>query len=214
MLIQILLSEPLLFFALLLAIVIALTVHEYSHAAVARLLGDRTAEQMGRLTLNPLAHLDLIGFFMLLVAGFGYAKPVPYNPFALKHQRRDPLLIGFAGPVSNLVMAVIFAFFLKAFIAPLGPNNLLIQFLYLASLININLAIFNLLPIPPLDGSNILPFLLRGRQWAKMLEFIFRQGPIILLALILVDAFGGVGIFSGLFGFFGHLFFTLMGIRF
>ena len=203
-----------LFVAILLAIIVALTFHEYAHAAVARLLGDRTAEQMGRLTLNPMAHLDPLGFAMLLIAGFGYAKPVPYNPFALKHQRRDSVLIGLAGPGSNILMATAFAIVLKIMGPQLGPANLLTQFLYIAAFINVNLAIFNLLPIPPLDGSKMLLAVLHGGKWAKLRNWIVQQGPFALLILIIMDHFGGFGIFARLFGFFGELFFAALGIPF
>ena len=116
-------SQPLLFIAILLAIVVALTFHEFAHAYVAYRLGDRTAERMGRLTLNPQAHLDPVGFLMILVAGFGYARPVPFNPVFLKHRRRDPVLISFAGPLSNVLMATIFAYALKYFAPMLGFSN-------------------------------------------------------------------------------------------
>lgn len=212
MLLGTLFTQPLLFIAILLAIIIALTFHEYAHAIVARLLGDRTAEQMGRLTLNPIAHLDPLGFAMLLLAGFGYAKPVPYNPFVLKHKRRDPVLIGLAGPASNILMATAFAIVLKIVGPQLGTGNLLVQFLYIAAFININLAIFNLLPIPPLDGSKMMLSILHGQKWASVRDWLTRQGPFALLILIIVDSFGGFGLFGRLFGFFGSAFFALLGI--
>jgi Zn-dependent protease len=201
-----------LFAAIILAIIVALTVHEFAHAATANVLGDDTAERMGRMTLNPVVHLDPVGFLMLLMAGFGYAKPVPYNPAMLKNKARDPVLIGLAGPASNILMAVVFALLLKFFSTSLGPNNLLIQFLFFAAFININLAIFNMLPIPPLDGSKMLLAVLNGPKWAKLRRMIVTQGPLILIALILADAFGGFGIFSRLFNAFGSGFFRLMGI--
>lgn len=212
MLLGLLAEQPLLFVAILLAIIIALTVHEYSHALVANLLGDRTAEQAGRLSLNPMVHLDVVGFLMLLMVGFGYAKPVPYNPAYLKHQRRDPVLIGIAGPASNVLMAIIFALALKFFAVSLGPTNLLLSFLYFAAFININLAIFNLIPVPPLDGSKVLLALLHGHQYAHIRHILVRQGPFLLLLLIIVDSFSGLGIFARLFTFFGSAFFSLLGI--
>lgn len=212
MLLGILFEQPALFIAALLAIVIALTVHEYAHAAIANVLGDATAERMGRLTLNPLAHLDPVGFMMLLVAGFGYAKPVPYDPRYLGNPRRDALLISFAGPASNILMAVVFALVLKMYGLSLGPENLLTNFLYLAAMLNINLALFNLIPIPPLDGSQALFSLLHGPKWNRLRFVLHTQGPIILLGLIIIDAVGGIGIFSALFGTVNSAFFSLFGI--
>jgi len=201
-----------LFIAVLLAIIIALTVHEYAHAAVARLLGDPTAERAGRLTLNPLSHLDPVGFLMLMVAGFGYAKPVPFDPRYLKHPRRDSVLVGFAGPASNVVMAVAFALALKFFSLSLGPDNLLISFLYLSAMLNVNLAVFNLIPIPPLDGSHALSALLHHPKWNRLRYVLQTQGPMILLLLIILDSIGGIGIFSAIFGTINTYFFHLFGI--
>ena len=212
MIFGLLFSQPLLFVALLLAIIVALTVHEYAHALSANLLGDKTAEHMGRLTLNPMAHLDPFGFMLLLFAGFGYAKPVPYNPVALKNPRRDSVLIGLAGPGSNILMAAVFAYALSFAAVQLGPSNLLVQFLYFAAFININLAIFNMLPVPPLDGSKIVLSLLHGPQWARARKTLVTQGPIILLLLVIVDSFAGIGLFGRLFTYFGSVFFNLLGI--
>jgi Zn-dependent protease len=212
MLLSLLFTEPMLFAAIILAIVVALTFHEFAHAAVASWLGDKTAERMGRMTLNPLVHLDPVGFLMLLMAGFGYARPVPYNPMFLQNKRRDPVLIGIAGPISNVIMATVFALLLKYLAVYLGPNNMLLQFLFFATLININLAIFNILPVPPLDGSKILLAILHDAKWAKVRHVIVTQGPFILIMLILADAFGGIGIFSRLFTLFGNAFFGLFNI--
>ncbi|MFA5130218.1 MAG: site-2 protease family protein [Patescibacteria group bacterium] len=211
MLLSLLFSQPLLFVAVLLAIIVALTFHEYSHAFTAKMLGDDTAERFGRLTLNPLKHIDPVGFLMLLVAGFGYARPVPYDPRALKNPRSGAVQIGIAGPISNIIMAVIAALVLKM-VSDLGSDNLLIQFLIFSAIININLAVFNLLPIPPLDGSNILLSLLRGPRFVRTRNMILQRGPLILLALILIDTFGGFGIFSSIFSFFSNGFFHIMGI--
>jgi Zn-dependent protease len=211
MLFSLLFSDPMLFMVVLIAIVVALTFHEYSHAFTAYTLGDDTAERFGRLTLNPLAHIDPVGFLMLLIAGFGYARPVPYNPGALRHPKADAIKIGIAGPISNILLAVLSALALKLF-ANMGSDNLLIQFLLFSAIININLAVFNLLPVPPLDGSNILLSLMRGPRFARAREVLVRQGPFLLIALILIDSFGGFGIFSRLFSFFSTIFFKMMGI--
>lgn len=212
MLLSLLFSEPVLFAVILLAILIALTVHEYAHALMAYSLGDPTAERQGRLSLNPLVHLDPIGFLMMLVAGFGYAKPVPYNPYGLKHRRRDPVLIGLAGPLSNVLIATIGAYAALFFERSLGSGNLLVQFLIFLAYLNINLAIFNLIPVPPLDGSSVLLSLLHGSKWAQVRATLIQQGPIILIMLIVVDSVSGLGIFSRLFTFFGNAFFAVIGV--
>jgi Zn-dependent protease len=207
-------TDPLLFVVLVAGIVFALTVHEFSHALVAHTLGDPTADRAGRLSLNPLKHLDPTGFILLLLAGFGYAKPVPYNPAYLKDRRTGPVLIGLAGPLSNVVFATVSALLLKFFLPTLGASNLLIQFLFLLALININLAVFNLIPVPPLDGSKLLHALLSGPQWDRLRYTLETQGPFILLALILLDQFSGFGFFSHLLTFFGGAFFRLFGLDF
>lgn len=212
MLLNLLFEQPMLFIVAILAIIVALTVHEYAHAAVANVLGDRTAEYMGRLTLNPLAHLDPVGFIMLLIAGFGYARPVPYDPRNLKNPIRDAVLISFAGPASNILMAIVFALVLKPLSGILGPENLLTNFLYLAAMLNINLALFNLIPIPPLDGSQALFALLHAPKWNKLRLTLQTQGPMLLLGLIIIDSIGGVGIFSAIFGTANTIFFKLFGI--
>ena len=116
MLLSLLFTQPLLFAALVLGILIALTFHEYAHAMTAAWLGDNTAERTGRLTLNPMAHLDPLGFLMLLVVGFGYARPVPYNLANLRNRNSGSVLIGLAGPASNILLATVFALVLKSVI--------------------------------------------------------------------------------------------------
>lgn len=212
MLLQLLFSEPLLFAVVLLAIVVALTIHEYSHAMTAYVLGDATAERQGRLSLNPLVHLDPIGFLMMLVAGFGYARPVPYNPNNLRNRRRDPVLVGLAGPLSNFVLAGIGAYAALFFQQTLGSANLLVQFLVFLAYINVNLAVFNLLPIPPLDGSSVLLASLHAPKWARARAVLVQQGPMILIAIIIMDSVSGIGFFSRMFTFFGNIFFALIGV--
>lgn len=212
MLLQLLFSDPMLFAAVLLAIIVALTVHEYSHAVTAYALGDPTAERMGRLSLNPLTHLDPVGFIMMLIVGFGYAKPVPYNPHNLRNLRRDPVLVGLAGPFSNLLLATIGAYAALFFERTLGNSNLLVQFLVFLAYINVNLAVFNLLPIPPLDGSSVLLAWLHGPKWAHARAVLMQQGPMILIAAIIIDSVSGLGFFSRIFTFFGNAFFALIGI--
>jgi Zn-dependent protease len=163
------------------AIIIGLTFHEYAHGWVAYLLGDRTAEANGRLTINPVAHLDPVGFILLILAGFGWAKPVPVNPYNFKGNiKQGMLLVSLAGPATNLILAVISAVLLGLFANKNIPYfNIIMQYMIV---INVVLAIFNLIPIPPLDGSKILAGLLPGRQtWLEQLE---SYGPILLIVLV------------------------------
>ena len=141
-------------------ILVGLTVHECCHALCAWKLGDSTARDQGRITLNPLRHIDIIGFLFILFAGFGWAKPVQFNPERLSHLRRDKALIAAAGPLSNLALGIIFILIIKVVVFFLtGMNGFiqtLIYIIYYAAAINFGLFVFNLLPIPPLDGSHIV----------------------------------------------------------
>ncbi len=149
--------EPLHFLLLAPSILLGLTLHEFAHGFVATVLGDPTPRQQGRLTLNPLAHLDLFGTIMLFVVHFGWAKPVLVNPGYFRNPKRDMLLVALAGPFTNLVLAAIFGVLIR-FINPqlIHSQSMLFMFLYLGMLINISLAVFNMLPIPPLDGSRLI----------------------------------------------------------
>jgi Zn-dependent protease len=196
MLINLLFENPIMFLALAAALVIAISVHEFSHASMATYLGDPTAKLQGRLTLNPLTHLDPWGTLLLLFAGFGWGKPVPFNPYNLRTQKYGPALVSMAGPFSNLVMVLFFSLVLK-YIYPLfglGLDSALFQFLYWLILINAILMTFNLIPIPPLDGSKLL-FALLPPSAENIKIFLERYGFLILIGLIL---FGG-GLLSRLF---------------
>jgi Zn-dependent protease len=173
-------SSPLVFFLSLIGLVSALTIHEYAHAFVADRLGDPTPRANKRLTLNPLAHLDPIGTITLFIVGFGWGKPVPIDPFNLRSPRQDTALISLAGPLSNLILAVTLSFLVKTFLSPI--------FLLLLTptiIINISLAIFNLLPIHPLDGAKILSGLLPRDLAFEWESITSRYGTLILLILIL-----------------------------
>lgn len=142
------------------AVIIGLTVHEFAHAYVAYRLGDSTAKDQGRLTLNPIRHIDPLGFVFIVLAGFGWAKPVRFTPENLKHPRRDKALIALAGPVSNLLLGILFLIVLKLFLAVSAPLSesvyqVLVKLQLYMIYINLGLFIFNILPIPPLDGSHI-----------------------------------------------------------
>lgn len=171
------------------ALLIALTIHEYAHARIAVYLGDPTPRFMGRLTLNPIAHLDAIGLIMLWLFRFGWAKPVPVNPNNFKNGRKAMLWVSFAGPAANILVAFSVAM-LHGFLVtlhlltPFWANILSLTYIY-----NLIFAIFNLVPIPPLDGSKVLMSLLPGRQ-AYALQSIEPYGPFILIALVYVGIIG------------------------
>ncbi len=183
-------------------ILLALSFHEYAHAYIANKFGDDTAKQSGRLTLNPLAHLDPIGTIMIFLVHFGWAKPVPVNSFRLRNPKRDMLWISAAGPLANMILALISGILLR-FIAIVGATNqhsiigLLIYAVFMSLRINLALAIFNLLPIAPLDGSKILFGLLPVKHEGKI-YFLERYGPFVLLGLIIFGRVTDVHILGGL----------------
>jgi Zn-dependent protease len=180
--------DPTQMLLLLPGIIVGLTVHEYAHARVADYLGDPTSAYSGRLTLNPLAHVDIMGFLMLLLAGFGWAKPVPINPLRFRgNMRTGVALVSVAGPAANLIMAFTGAFiFYLSFpggVQAIGSGGIGIQMLKSVIWINVVLAAFNLIPIPPLDGSKILASMLPAQAGDMFLQ-LERYGPLILIALI------------------------------
>jgi Zn-dependent protease len=173
------LTDPVALLLFLPALLIAITVHEFAHAWMADRLGDPTPGLQGRISLNPLRHLDPIGTVMLLFFRFGWGKPVQFDPYNLRRPKRDTALISLAGPAVNLILATILSLIMKL-------SGLPILALIFAPLIimNINLAIFNLLPVPPLDGSKILYGIL-PRDWAEEYnDFVGRYGTILLILLI------------------------------
>ena len=192
-------SQPSFFLAWIIAIVVTLTIHEFSHALASNYFGDDTAKQMGRLSLNPLVHIDPVGFLMMLFIGFGWAKPVPVNPYNLSRPKLAMAVISLAGPAANLVAFIVFAIALKILGPILGPANLLSNFLFLLVLINISLMVFNLIPIPPLDGSKVLLSVIPDR-YADFKDKFSAYGPFILLILVIGDSFLNLNLFAGLFG--------------
>ena len=167
----------------LVALLVGLTFHEFSHAVTADNLGDDRPRRMGRLTLNPLAHIDPIGALMLIIAGFGWAKPVMVNPAALRGGRRSMALVAFAGPLANVVVAIAFAVVYRIMVLAGVDSGFFLSLVALIVQINILLAIFNLLPIPPLDGYNVALAYLPPRQ-AMTLQRYAPYGIIVLLLLI------------------------------
>ena len=201
MLLSYLFQDPMIFVVWILAILYAITVHEASHALGALIMGDDTARQQGRLTFNPLSHLDFFGFIMLLLAGFGWGKPVPFNPYNLKNQRWGPAVVAIFGPLANLISVAVFAIAMKVLTstAGFGAENMLFQFLFALIMINTVLLVFNLIPIPPLDGSKIL-FAVLPADYNNFKMNLTRQGPFLLLGLIIIDRVLPVSILGGLFG--------------
>lgn len=182
-------TQPLFFILWLLAVLIALSVHEFSHALVGTLLGDETAKRMGRLTLNPAAHVDPLGLVTLVLVGFGWGKPVPYNPYNLRYQRFGPVFVALAGPGMNLLFGILMALGLRFLGPSLGQDNLLIQFLFLSAYLHFGLLLFNLIPVPPLDGSKLLLAALSGPKWQVARTTLETKGPIILLILVVASSF-------------------------
>jgi len=185
------------------AILLALTLHELSHALTAYKLGDPTARDQGRLTLNPLAHLDILGTIMLLTGLFGWAKPVPVNPYNLRNPKRDLMLISIAGPLSNIIQALCCGFIIRAIMAfaPTAAAALqetpliryLLLFFILAFWINSGLAFFNLLPLYPLDGSKILAWFLPDKYVEGYMRATRYAMPIIF-GLVIIGAFTKINI--------------------
>lgn len=174
-------------------LLVALPVHEFAHAWTADQLGDDTPRLAGRLTINPLAHLDVIGSLLLLFAGFGWAKPVPINPYAL--QRRTPagvMIVAAAGPISNVILALLVSIPFQLGLVALSPS-VLVPFLEFFIFINLVLFFFNLIPIFPLDGEKVLTYFLPPAGQAFLAQ-IRPYGPILLVALVLLSARSGLNV--------------------
>jgi len=183
-----------------LCLIIAITIHEFSHALAADKLGDPTPQSMGRLSLNPLAHADPIGTILLPLMGLftgistiGWAKPVVIDPFNFRHPKRDEIIVSLAGPLSNLSLALIISLIIR-FLSP--QSDLLNYSLYILVLINISLFVFNLLPIPPLDGSKIFLNLLSPESSTKWSEAFDRYGFILLMIAVFLPVFGNKTLIS------------------
>ena len=199
-------GQILLFALLLTALVLSLSFHEFGHAYVAKLSGDDTAERAGRMTLNPVAHIDPMGLLMVVLVGFGYAKPVPTDPRNFRSRRAD-LWIAAAGPGMNLVLAALawnlFLSMRSAGVDFFYGANVETFFLLLVQ-INLLLMLFNLIPLGPLDGHYILPYFLPRRLRELYRHYNARYGVFALLALIVAGLFG-VPVFSALMSFAGSM---------
>lgn len=166
------------------ALLFAISIHEYAHAQCADSMGDPTARYMGRLTFNPMAHLDPIGAILLVVAGFGWAKGVPINVNNFRNRREGILKVSFAGPAANLFLCFLAAL-MMALLGRMGMlSDGLYKFLFWMQLYNVWFAFFNLIPVPPLDGSRILRELLPAKQSWQFNEIVDRYGFYILIALV------------------------------
>ncbi|MBQ3398793.1 MAG: site-2 protease family protein [Synergistaceae bacterium] len=181
-----LLHDPVRLLLTIPALLWALSFHEFCHGLAARLVGDPTAERYGRLTLNPLAHFDIVGTLMLLFVGFGWAKPVPINTRYFRHPRRDLIIVSLAGVVGNILTAILSVLFLRFFgegwynLTGRAGLTIVIQMIN----INMGLAAFNLIPIPPLDGSRVLEAFL-PYKYMEYYYWLERYGMIILLVLLM-----------------------------
>ncbi len=179
------------------AFIFALTFHEFAHAWSANKLNDPTAKNEGRLTLNPLVHLDPVGTIMLFVVGFGWARPVPVNPRNLQNPRQDMMWIALAGPCSNVLLAFALGWLYYNTAPTSEMMSIFRAMLQFGVYINLVLCFFNLLPIPPLDGSRIITGLLpqeQAYQFSKLEQF----GPGLLIGLIVLDRFMNLGLLSSL----------------
>lgn len=196
--------DPSSLFARLIILLVAFPVHELAHAWTADYFGDDTPRLNGRLTLNPFAHLDPIGSLLLLVAWFGWAKPVPINPYTL--QRKSPaavMWVSLAGPASNLLMAIVAAIPFRIGLVSIYDAQLamvssashflptLPQILYLFIYINLLLMLFNLIPLPPLDGEKIAEYFFPP-SWSRFLEAFRPYGPMILMAVVFLGILGKI----------------------
>ncbi|MEI7792002.1 MAG: site-2 protease family protein [Candidatus Berkelbacteria bacterium] len=180
-----LIQNPFIFLAYIVALIIGITVHEYAHAWMAHRCGDDTAKFEGRLTLNPLAHLDPLGTVMLFVVGFGWGKPVPINPNNM-NKKSDELKVAFAGIVTNLILAFILAIPIRIALMQgiLIESSAVLSFLNIIVDLNIILAVFNILPIPPLDGSHLVEYFLNRES-----KYAYQTvGPFILIGVIIAES--------------------------
>ena len=193
------------------AVLLCLTIHETCHGLAAYALGDPTAKSMHRLSLNPLHHIDWFGLFMMFAAGFGWAKPIPVDPRYFKKPKEGMALTALAGPVSNFMLALLLIFISKL-IYLYAPYTVVMGAvftfcLYTAAPLSIGLGLFNLIPIPPLDGSKVVAVLLPNRAYRTLMRYE-RYGMLLLLALSLLGVFGGF--ISGVIGWVYEAMFNLI----
>ena len=199
-------------------IILGLTVHEFSHALVAHMCGDSTSKDQGRVTLNPLKHIDLLGFIMLIIAGFGWAKPVQFQEQNLRNPKTDVIKIALAGPLSNAVIAMIlsFLFSILASVIPVYSSTtiqVVYEVLHYAIYINWGLFIFNLIPLPPLDGSHLLFH--QFRRFPVLYDGLYKYGSLLLFGLLIATTLTKINFLPiwPLIQFLGEGFLTMVGYR-
>ena len=173
---------------------VCITLHEISHGYVAYKLGDNTAKNMGRLTLNPIKHIDIVGLIMMVVFKFGWAKPVPVDMRNFKHPKRDMAITALAGPVSNVLICCVVLFIYGIIFLPCKLSGSefwgdVLNMVYITSYLSIALAIFNIIPVPPLDGSKVLFSLMSDEAYLKLMRYE-RYGMLILLVLVATNILG------------------------
>lgn len=182
----------------LISVVIALTVHEFAHAAVAARQGDQTARSAGRVSLNPMRHLDPAGSFLFLFAGIGWGKPVPVNPYQLKDGKLGDFYVSIAGIIANMVLAFISflpLIIIRLFGGDFDSQNVFLQFTAMLFYVNCLLAAFNILPIPPLDGSKAIGILV-PRRWEPAYQRYLQVGPVLLIGIFMLSIVFRVNIFG------------------
>lgn len=189
---------------------VAISFHEWAHAFVAYKLGDPTAKNMGRMTISPFAHMDAVGLLMFVIFGFGWAKPVVVSSRNLKKFRRDDVLISLAGPLMNLLIAFVATGVYVYTFSMFADNPFIEMFLQFLISMNLNFAIFNVLPIYPLDGFHVLTSMFRKENF-KVVEFMQNYGTFILILLMITGVLDGVigWLSSSLFNLFANLFFMV-----
>lgn len=171
---------------------ICITLHELSHGYVAYRLGDDTAKRAGRLTLNPIKHLDIMGLIMMVIFRVGWAKPVPVNMYKFKNPKRGMAITALAGPVSNILIAVVFLFLYGLLLIPLSAGAVgqyLLRMMKLTAYISVGLGIFNLIPVPPLDGSKVLFSLMSDESYYKLMRYE-RYGTVAMVLLVATGILG------------------------
>ena len=190
-------------------IILGLTVHEFCHAYVAKMCGDTTSEEQGRITLNPLKHIDLTGFIFLIVVGFGWAKPVQFNENNLRNPKYDIMKIAIAGPLSNAVIAMTLSVIL--YVLPITYQSDMYRIIYSAIFINWGLFVFNLIPLPPLDGSHLL--LNQLRKFPLLYNNLYKYGSFLFIALIIATLITNINFLPiwPVIRFFANGFFSLIG---
>ena len=168
------------------AIIVAFSFHEWGHAYAAYRLGDPTAKNLGRMTVNPIAHIDPIGFLLLLIVGFGWAKPVPVNPRNFSNYKRDDIIVSLSGVTMNLIIAIVFAFIFVLMIKLQVTNEVLYTIISAFITINIGLMLFNIIPVPPLDGSHVFLSLFASKLSSKFLMFYQQYRYYLMLVVVIV----------------------------